>query len=85
MKDGRLGKGYSYFFALIIIGLMFAQMVRTETYFTQKEGLRTKVELVEIPVGLAMIEISIIGALLGISTDGIASKIAEFLGYKNKE
>jgi hypothetical protein len=85
MKDGRLGKGYSYFFALLLVGLMFVQCIRLETTFSTKDGLSVKIQMVEIPVQVALAEISIIAYLLGFSTDKLADKIAGFLGYKKED
>ncbi len=82
-KDSSVGKGYSYFFAFMIIGLMGVQTIRIEIEFPQQNVPEIKsFSIEEIPQVLAIAQISLIAYLLGVPTDGIATKIAKFLDAK---
>lgn len=84
MKDSKLGKGYSIFFALVISGLMIAQALRIELSYVG-QILKVKLSLVEVPLPLLLSQVSLIAYLLGAPTDGLAAKIAEILGHKDKD
>ena len=84
-KDSSVGRGYSYFFAFMIIGLMGVQTVRIEIEFHQKIPEIKSFSIEEIPKALAIVQISLIAYLLGVPTDGIATKIAKFLDNEDRE
>lgn len=84
-QDSKIGKGYSIFFALLILGLMVAQSTRVEINWIDNKIVDVNFQFVEIPLMLALLEISLIAYLLGAPTDKIASRIAEMLGYKNQD
>lgn len=63
---------------------MIAQALRIELSYVN-QILQVKFSFVEIPLPLALLEISLIAYLLGAPTDGLAAKITEILGYKNRE
>ena len=83
-EDSRLGKGYSCFFALAVLGLVVASGIRLETTFSKKEGFGIKVQLVAIPGEVSLPGLALASSLLGFSSDGLADKIAGFLGYKKE-
>lgn len=86
MKDSPVGKGYSYFFAFILLGLMGLQTVRVEMEFPKNQLPEIKsFSVKEIPETLAIAQIGLIACLLGVPTDGIAIKLAKLLQYKIEE
>lgn len=83
MKDSPVGKGYSYFFAFIITGLMGLQAIRVEVDFPKDQLPEIKsFSIEEVPQALAIAQISIVAYLLGVPTDSIAVKIAKILEGK---
>ena len=84
-KDSSVGRGYSYFFSFMIIVLMGVQTVRIEIEFPQNIPKIKSFSIEEMPQVLAIAQISLIAYLLGVPTDGIATKIAKFLGNEDRE
>lgn len=74
-----------HFFAFMIIGLMGVQTVRIEIEFPQNIPEIKSFSIEEIPQALAIVQISLIAYLLGVPTDGIATKIAKFLDNEDRE
>lgn len=79
-KDSIVGKGYSYFFALLLVVTMFASSIRIEIDFPKGKFPEIKsFSLKEIPELQAIAHLAIIAYLLGVPTDSIAIKIAQLL------
>ena len=78
--DSIVGKGYSYFFALMMCGLMFLESIRIEIEFPKDKLPEIKsFSIEEIPEVSAIAHLAIIAYLLGVPTDAIAIKIAQML------
>ena len=79
-KDSIVGKGYSYFFAFLLLATMFMSGIRIEIEFPKNKLPEIKsFSLREIPELSAIAHLAIIAYLLGVPTDSIAIKIAQFL------
>ncbi len=79
-KDSIVGKGYSYFFAFLLVATMFMSSIRIEIEFPKNKLPEIKsFSLKEIPELSAIAHLAIIAYLLGVPTDSIAIKIAQFL------
>ncbi len=79
-KDSIVGKGYSYFFAFLLVVTMFMSSIRIEIEFPKNKLPEIKsFSLEEIPELSVIAHLTIIAYLLGVPTDSIAIKIAQFL------
>lgn len=79
-KDSIVGKGYSYFFAFLLVTTMLLSSIRIEVDFPKNKLPEIKsFSLKEIPELQAIAHLAIIAYLLGVPTDSIAIKIAQLL------
>jgi hypothetical protein len=86
-KDSIVGKGYSYFFAFLLVATMFLSSVRIEIEFPKNKLPEIKsFSIREIPELSMIAHLAIIAYLLGVPTDSIALKIARmFPEEKDKD
>ena len=79
-KDSIVGKGYSYFFAFLLVATMVLSSVRIEIEFPKNKLPEIKsFSIQEIPELSAITHLAIIAYLLGVPTDSVALKIARML------
>lgn len=79
-KDSIVGKGYSYFFAFLLVSTLLLSSIRIEIDFPKNKLPEIKsFSIKEIPEVSAIAHLAIIAYLLGVPTDNIAIKIAQFL------
>jgi hypothetical protein len=85
-KDSIVGKGYSYFFAFLLVATMFLASIRVEIEFPKNKLPEIKsFSIEEIPELSAIAHLAIIAYLLGVPTDSIAIKIAQMLHPEEKD
>ncbi len=83
-KDSYLGKGYSIFFACIVLILIFSSSFRVEINLFEEKA-KIKIQLVEVNQSVVTVGLMVVSCLLGLPSDEIAHKIATLLGYKKEE
>lgn len=74
-KGSRIGKGYSYLFATVLTALLAWHSFTVK--YTKNDGL--EVQTKDIPTGLLVGYIFLVGGALGINTDPIAEKLGNLL------
>lgn len=74
-KINRIGKGYSYLFATVLTALLAWHSFNVK--YSKANGL--EVETKDIPTGLLVGYIFLVGGALGINTDPLAEKLGKFL------
>ena len=85
-KDSIVGKGYSYFFAFLLVTTLFLSSIRIEIDFPKNKFPEIKsFSIQEIPELSAIAHLAIIAYLLGVPTDSIALKIAQMLHPEEKD
>ncbi|MBW4675929.1 MAG: hypothetical protein KME52_18480 [Desmonostoc geniculatum HA4340-LM1] len=78
-KDSRLGKGYSYLFAVVLTGLLVGQSVDISLKFNNSGFERFAIASRELNAQIFYPCVALIAAILGLPTDTIALALGHFL------
>lgn len=74
-KSFAIGKGYSYLFAVVMVGFLFMQSIEFKS--TREHGLEAKSR--DVPTGLVVFSGLLICGALGINTDPLAEAVGKIL------
>ncbi|MBN3875191.1 hypothetical protein [Nostoc sp. JL23] len=78
-NDSRLGKGYSYLFALLLIAVLASQLVNLQLKTNRAGEFEWAVSTREISVQIFYPCVLLIAGILGLPTDAIALAFGQFL------
>ncbi|MBD2489016.1 hypothetical protein [Aulosira sp. FACHB-615] len=83
--DSKIGKGYSYLFAIVVTGLIVFQSINIE-FKTDKSGdYHLSVASKDLNVQLFTAGVGIIATILGLPTDAIALAVGSLLSGKGRK
>ena len=78
-NDSRLGKGYSYLFALFLTGLISSQSVDINFKFNSSGEFKFAIASRELNTQIFYPCVVLIAAILGLPTDAVALAVGRFL------
>jgi hypothetical protein len=78
-KDSRIGKGYSYLFAVILIALLVGQSIDIHFKTNQAGEYEWAIASRELNAQIFYPCVALIAAILGLPTDAIALALGQFL------
>ncbi|WP_138503400.1 hypothetical protein [Nostoc sp. PA-18-2419] len=84
-KDSRLGKGYSYLFAIALTSIIASQSVNVQFKINSKSEFEASVATRELNTQIFLPCVILIAAILGLPTDAIALAVGKILTSKEPE
>ncbi|WP_414755581.1 hypothetical protein [Anabaena sp. CCY 9910] len=78
-KDSRIGKGYSYLFAIALTAILVSQSIGIKFQTNSKREFNISIESRELNAQLFTAGVGLIATILGLPTDAIALAIGKFL------
>ena len=82
-EESRIGKGYSYLFAIILTALLVGQSVNVSFKTDKTDSLQFAIATRELNAQIFYPCVVLIAAILGIPTDAIALAFGKFVTKDN--